>query len=168
MAVVELTDAEVRDVDVAVVAYRDEGTWHLAELPDEALGSVETIGQELRRYPDRDGALALISVAEDFSLLVRSRGAGAGLRVLLSDASAASDWHLARSATDHLGLDVEEDDDDEHPAGDLGIVADLGVDAEEMGELLEDEELFPDEVLSEVADAAGFGPRFDLLAGLED
>lgn len=166
---VEITDAEVQEIDVAVVAYRDEGTWHLAELPDEALGSVESIGQELRRYPDRDGALALISVAEDFSLLVRSRGAGAGMRVLLSDASAATDWHLARSATDHLGLEVEEDDEDEvGPVGDLAIVSDLGVDAAEMGELLDDDELFPDEVLSEVADAAGFGPRFDLLAGLED
>lgn len=158
---------EVEEVDVAVLAYRDEGDWVLDELPDDALDSVASIAQELQRYAGEHGALALVSVAEDFALLVRVDGSR--VRVLLSDASAATDWTLARSAVDHLGVVVDEEEEDEvAPAGDLGIVADLGLSAAELGELLDDDELYPEELLSEVADAAGFGAAFDDLAELGD
>src|SRR3954471_22468563 len=72
-AMTEVSDAEVGEIDLAVVAYRDEGDWSLSELPDRSLDSVETIAKELRRYPGDNGALALISVAEDFVLLVRAQ-----------------------------------------------------------------------------------------------
>jgi putative tRNA adenosine deaminase-associated protein len=160
----ESTDAEVQRVDLAVVAYRDEGDWYVQELPPAVLDTVETIGHELRRYPGESGALALISVDEDFVVLVRAQGSL--IKVLLSDASAATDWTLARSAIDHIGLPV--DDDDEVPAGDLGIVEDLGLIAPDMGALLDDLELYPDEVLSEIAGRLGFGERFDELADLSD
>jgi putative tRNA adenosine deaminase-associated protein len=159
----ELSDAEVGEIDLAVVAYRDEGDWNVAELPGAALDTVDTIARELRRYPGENGALALISVAEDFVLLVRAQGSL--VRVLLSDATAATDWTLARSAIDHIGLHVD-DEDEQAPAGDLGIVADLGMAAQEMGALLDDLELYPDEILSEVAGSVGFGAKFDDLAGL--
>jgi hypothetical protein len=55
-----MTDAEVNAVDFAVVAYRDEGDWNVAELPGRALDDVETIARELRRYKGENGALALI------------------------------------------------------------------------------------------------------------
>ena len=154
---------EADAVDLAVVAYRDDGVWYLQELRPTALESVETIGRELRRYPGETGALALISVDEDFVLLVRAQGAL--IKVLLSDASAATDWELARSAVDHLGLIVD-DDDDQAPAGDLAIVADMGYSAQEMGALLDDFDLYPDEVLSSIAERLGFGDRFDEMAGL--
>jgi putative tRNA adenosine deaminase-associated protein len=161
----QITDAEVGDVDLAVVAYRDEGDWNVAELPDRSLDSVDTIARELRRYPGDNGALALISVAEDFVLLVRARGTD--VRVLLSDATAAPDWTLARSAVDHIGVHVD-DDDDQAPAGDLAIVADMGMSAQDMGALLDDLDLYPEEILSDVADNVGFGEEFDELAGLEE
>ena len=162
---VETTDEEVAEVDLAVVAYRDEGDWHLAELPGSSLDSVDTIARELRRYPGENGALALLSVAEDFVLMVRAQGSL--VRVLLSDATAATDWTLARSAVDHVGVHVE-DDDDQAPAGDLGIVADLGLSAQEMGELLDDYDLYPEEILSDVAGTVGFGDKFDELVGLAE
>ena len=159
----EVSDAEVGEIDLAVVAYRDEGDWSVAELPDRSLDSVDTIAKELRRYPGENGALALISVAEDFVLLVRAQGEL--VRVLLSDATASTDWSLARSAVNHLGVRVD-DDDEQAPAGDLGIIADMGMTAQEMGALLDDYDLYPEEILSEVADSAGFGGKFDDLAGL--
>lgn len=158
----ELTEGEVDRVDLAVVAYLDDGDWSVADLPEDSLESVTSIARELRRYPGEYGALALLSVDEDFALLVRAQGEL--VRVLLSDASAATDWSLARSAIDHLGLPVDEDDE-QVPAGDLGIVADLGMPAREMGALLDDD-LYPDEVLSEIAAQVGFGSTFDELAGL--
>lgn len=159
----EVTDTEVGEIDLAVVAYRDEGAWNVAELSDASLDSVDTVARELRRYPGENGALALISVAEDFALLVRAQGSL--VRVLLSDATAATDWSLARSAVDHIGVHVE-DDDDQEPAGDLAIFSDMGMSAQEMGALLDDLELYPEEILSEVADSVGFGPKFDELVGL--
>ena len=169
----EISDAEVGDVDLAVVAYRDEGDWNvaelpprsLAELPDRSLDSVEDIARELRRYPGETGALALISVAEDFVLFVRAQGSVT--RVLLSDATAATDWTLARSAVDHIGVHVD-DDDEQAPAGDLAIVADMGMSAQDMGALLDDYDLYPEGILSDVADNVGFGEKFDELAGLEE
>jgi putative tRNA adenosine deaminase-associated protein len=159
----EITDAEVGEIDLAVVAYRDEGDWRVSELPDRSLDTVETIARELRRYPGESGALALISVAEDFVLLVRAQGSL--VRVLLSDATAATDWSLARSAVDQIGVHVE-DDEDQAPAGDLAIVADLGVSAQEMGALLDDYDLYPEEILADLAESAGFGGKFADLVGL--
>src|SRR4051812_45471488 len=164
-AMTEVTDAEVGEIDLAVVAYRDEGDWSLSELPDRSLDSVDTIAKELRRYPGDNGALALISVAEDFVLLVRAQGQL--VRVLLSDATAATDWSLARSAIDHIGVHIDVDDE-QAPAGDLAILADLGFSAADMGALLDDLDLYPEEVLSEVASSIGFGEKFDELVELSD
>ncbi len=159
-----MTDAEVGEIDLALVAYLDDGEWSVAELPDRALDSVEAIARELHRYPGDNGALAMLSVAEDFVLLVRTQGNE--VRVLLSDATAATDWTLARSAVDHLGIHVD-DEDEQVPAGDLGIVADLGLPASDMGALLDDYDLYPDEILSEVAGRVGFGRTFDAMADLD-
>ena len=161
----DMTDAEVSAVDFAVVAYRDEGDWSVAELPGRALDDVETIANELRRYPGENGALAMISVDEDFVLVVRVQGSQ--VRVLLSDATAATDWTLARSAVDHLGVHVAVDDE-QAPAGDLGIVADMGFSAADMGALLDDYDLYPEEVLSEIARQIGFGEKFDEIVDLAD
>lgn len=156
-------ESQADEVDLAVAAYREEGIWQLQELPETALDNVDTIARQLRRYPGDGGAMALLSVDEDFFLLVRSRGADVTL--LLSDASAATDWALARSAVNRIGFPVE-DDDDPAPAGDLGILADLGIAAMDMGVLLDDEDLYPDEQLSDIATKLGFGTQFDDLAGL--
>jgi putative tRNA adenosine deaminase-associated protein len=160
-----MTDAEVNAVDFAVVAYRDEGDWSVAQLPPRALDDVDSISRELRRYPGENGALAMISVDEDFVLLVRVQGAL--VRLLLSDATASTDWSIARSAVDHLGVHVDVDEE-QAPAGDLAIVADLGFSAAEMGALLDDYDLYPEELLSEVAARIGFGDKFDDIVDLSD
>jgi putative tRNA adenosine deaminase-associated protein len=157
--------SEVEDVDFAVVAYAEEGDWHLQDLPESTLESVESIGRELRRYPGDHGALAMLSVDEDFLVIVRVQGPDTA--VLLSDATAATDWLLAKSVVDLLGLPVE-DDDEQAPAGDLGILADLGMPAIDMGVLLDDYDLYPDEVLSAIARRSGFGDLFDDHLGLEE
>ena len=94
---------------------------------------------------------------------------GPRTQVLLSDASAAEDWDLAESVLDLLDEidpdDLDERDEDE-PAGDLALLADLGVAEEVMEELLDDVDLYPDEVLSDLARLMGFGELFDDVVGL--
>jgi putative tRNA adenosine deaminase-associated protein len=151
-------------IDFALAAYREDGVWEVEDLAHDHLGDVEDLASALRRLPG-DGAVALVAVDEDFFVIVRVEGTAT--RVLLSDATAAEDWELAASVLDFLGLDDLDDVDAEDvPAGDLALLADLGIEETEMVDLLEDVELYPDEVLSDVAQALGFGELFDDLVGL--
>ena len=152
-------------IDFALAAYREEGVWTVQELAHDVLSDIETLSHALRRFPGDGGAVGLIAIDEDFFIIVRV--AGASVRVLLSDVTAAEEWELAESAADFLGVALEEIDEDEvEPAGDLGILADAGVSAIDMGILIDDEELYPDEILSEIARKLGFGQLFDDAVGL--
>ncbi|WP_307816533.1 tRNA adenosine deaminase-associated protein [Nocardioides limicola] len=151
-------------IDFALAAYREEGQWQVAEIAEhfcEELGAVVT---GLRRFPGDGGALGLIGIDEDFFLLVRVTGSQ--VHVLLSDVTAAEEWELAREAVQLLDLPMPEDEDEQAPAGDLGILADAGVTAIDMGVLLDDYDLYPDEALSEIARRVGFGDLFDDAVGL--
>ncbi len=158
------TEAGAEGVDFALVAYREEGVWQLHELDDDLTSDLDGLCVQLRRYPGDGGALGLVSVDEDFFVLVRVLGAE--VRLLLSDVTAATDWPIARAVIDRLDLPLPDDDEDQEPAGDLGIVTDLGLGPMDMGALLDDYDLYPDEMLSDVARRAGFGPLFDEAVGL--
>ena len=54
------------------------------------------------------------------------------------------------------------------PAGDLDIFADLGVAAMEVSAVCGDLELYPDEMLAQIASRIGFGPQFDGPSGGRD
>jgi len=152
-------------VDFALVVYREENVWHVEEITDDdKLHDVDALAAELRRWPGDFGSLGLISIDEDFFVLARV--AGPHVRVLLSDVTAATEWPLARSVLETLDLDMPDEDDDQEPAGDLGIVADLGLPAMDMGALLDDEDLYPDEILGEIAHKLGFGAPYDDAVGV--
>jgi len=104
------------------------------------------------------------STARNFFVIARV--AGASTRLLLSDITAADEWELASSAVEHLGLPQPEDDDDQLPAGDLDLLGDLGITAMDLGVLIDDVDLYPDELLSDVARRLGFGELFDETVGL--
>ena len=163
-------EASAGGVDFAVVAYREEGVWQMAEVSAEKATNVEELAAELRRWPGDAGSLGMVSVDEDFLVIVRV--SGATTRVLLSDITAATDWPIALSVLEHLGLPLPDDDDDDEdedeqaPAGDLAIVADLGMSAMDMGALLDDYDLYPDEMLSDIANKLGFGHLFDEVVGV--
>ena len=160
----EQSGAMAEGIDFALVAYREEGVWQVGQVADEKVVDIDTFAAELRRYPGVGGALGLVSVDEDFFVLVRVAGARA--KVLLSDVTAATDWPIARSAVEFLELPVPEDEDDQVPAGDLDILDDLGMGAMDMGALLDDYELYPDEMLGDIAAKVGFGGQFDEALGV--
>ena len=159
-------DRDVEGVDFALVAYREENVWRVEELREDRLHDLDSLAAELRRWPGDFGSLGLVSIDEDFFVLVRV--AGQQTRVLLSDVTAATEWPLARSVVEELALPMPDDEDEQLPAGDLGIVADLGIPAMDMGALLDDYELYPDELLGEVAHKLGFGSLYDEAVGPED
>lgn len=151
-------------VDFALAAYREEGVWQVQELAHDVLGDIETLSHALRRFPGDGGAVGLVAVDEDFFVIVRV--AGANTRVLLSDVTAADEWEVASSAVEFLHLPMPEDEDEQVPAGDLGLLGDLGMPAMDMAVLLDDYDLYPDEMLSDIARRLGFGPLFDEAVGL--
>lgn len=163
----EQTD-QIEGVDFALAVYREEGVWAVQEIAHDLLTDVETLAHALRRFPGDGGAVGLVGVDEDFFVVVRVLGGAT--RVLLSDVTAADEWELAASAVETLGMPLPDDEDEPEPAGDLAILADLGMSAMDMGilldELLDDADLYPDEALSEVARKVGFGDLFDDAVGL--
>jgi putative tRNA adenosine deaminase-associated protein len=155
---------QIDGIDFAVAAYREEGVWEVVELVHDVLTDVERLAHALRRFPGDGGALGLVAVDEDFFVLVRVTGPT--IRILLSDITAADEWELARSAVEVLGLPEPEDEDEQAPAGDLDLLGDLGMTAMDMAVLLDDLDLYPDEMLSDVARRLGFGAQFDEAVGL--
>jgi putative tRNA adenosine deaminase-associated protein len=155
---------QIDGIDFAVAAYREEGVWQVQELVHDVLGDVPTLAGALRRFPGDGGAIGMVAIDEDFFVIVRV--AGPATRILLSDITAAEEWELASSAVDELGLPEPEDDDEQAPAGDLDLLGDLGMAAMDMGVLLDDFDLYPDEMLSDVARRLGFGSLFDEAVGL--
>ena len=156
---------QIDAVDFALAAYRDEGEWRVQELAHDLVADVETLAHALRRFPGDGGALGLVAIDEDFFVILRVTGSRT--RLLLSDITAADEWELATSVVEHLGLPLPEDDDEEAAAGDLDLLGDLGVHAMDLAILLDDDaDLYPDEVLSDVARQLGFGELFDDAVGL--
>jgi putative tRNA adenosine deaminase-associated protein len=158
------SEAFAEGIDFALVAYREEGVWQVVQLSTEHLGDIDSLASELRRYPGDGGALGMVSVDEDFFILAKVTGAHT--RVLLSDVTAATDWPIARSALEFLEIPLPDDEDDQEPAGDLAILSDLGLSAMDMGALLDDLDLYPDEMLGDIAAKVGFGAQFDDTVGV--
>ena len=157
----------IDDVDFAVAAFRQHGEWTVDQLTREHLVDAETLADALRRLPGDSGAIAMIGLDDDYFLLARVTGSR--LRLLVSDIAAAEVSELAASALELLGIapPVDEDEDAEAvPAGDLDILGDLGMHAMDMAVLLDDFDLYPDEVLSDIARKVGFGEPFDEAVGL--
>jgi putative tRNA adenosine deaminase-associated protein len=153
------------ELDFAVAAYLEGDQWRVAEMIAEHVVDVETLTSSLRRFAGEGTVVGLVAVDEDFFVIARVSAHDA--RVLLSDVTAATDWEFAASVVEHLGLPIGEDDDEyAEPAGDLELLKDLGVDATALAELLDDQEAYPDEQLSEVARMLGFGELFDDVVGL--
>jgi len=157
-----MTDDE-RGVDFAIAMYHEEGVWRADLVSIENVESVDGLVAAMRQQaPEASEVLGMISVADDFFLMIRTNELST--RLLLSDATAAADWPLARSVLDELDIEAPDDDDGEHvePVGDLAIVADLGLDAMELAALCDDLDLYPDEMLGSVASRLGFAEVFQV------
>ena len=151
-------------IDFALAAFVEDGEWQVQDIASPAFDSIEALAHGLRQVSGESGAVGMVAVDEDFFVLVRV--VGPRTHVLLSDVTAADEWELAQTVIDFLGLPAPEDDDVEVPAGDLDLLADLGLHAIDMGALLDDVELYPDEMLSDIARRLGFGDLFDDAVGL--
>ena len=151
--------AEDTLVDFAVVVFREEGQWQVGSLPHKAATELPALLHAVRQQPSEGPTFAICSYGDDFFLVIRPDGDD--VRLMISDATAAGDWPVAREALDLVDEPQPEDDEAAAPAGDLDIFADLGIDSMELVAVCSDLEAYPDEILGQVAARIGFGPQFE-------
>jgi putative tRNA adenosine deaminase-associated protein len=147
--------------DFALSAVREDGEWTVVPMPPAAADDLDQILHALRQQPGDGGAIGLLSFAEDFFVIVRLMGND--VRLMLSDVTAAFDSRFAGQVLDRLELPMPDgdDEDDIEPAGELDLLADLGVSPLLMAELCDDLELYPDDVFAQLAEHIGFAEQYD-------
>ncbi len=150
----------------AVAAIREEGRWRCARMASEALVDLDAAITELRSLRSTGAVLGLLDVDDEFFVLLRPTPGGVSLMV--SDAVAALDYDVAADVLDLLRVELPEEDVADSPPwpeGDLSILADLGLPADELEVLAGELELYPDEQLAAIGRRCGFA---DALAEVVD
>ncbi len=151
------------DVDFAVAAYRDAGEWQVVELNPKIGEDVDHLSDALARFPSDVGVLGLVSMNDDFFVILRR--SGTDVRGMLSDFTAVADWPLASGIVQLLDLPDPDDPDEPQAVGDLELISDLGMPALDLGVLCDDDDRFPEDILRDVADRLGCGDEFDAVLG---
>jgi putative tRNA adenosine deaminase-associated protein len=149
----------------AVAVVREDGRWQCRKLDAAALKDLDAAITQLRAQRSTGAVFGLLDVDDEFFVVVRPVPGGVSL--LLSDAVAALDYDVAADVLDLLRVEVPEEDavdaDDVWPEGDLGLLADLGLPAEEMQVIIDEVDLYPDEQLDMIAQRCGFQPQLAAL-----
>jgi putative tRNA adenosine deaminase-associated protein len=139
---------------------RDGGQWRIEPLPPAVLGDLGVLLQALRSQPPEGGPFVIATVDDEFFLIARLDGARISL--LLSDMTASVEYPLAEQALNRLGEDPPDDDelDELWPIGDLDLFDDLGLPEEEMEQILDDIDAYPDEMLEAIVDRIGISDEY--------
>lgn len=144
----------------AVAAFRDGGLWRAEPLPVAVLDDLSVLLSALRSQPPEGGPFVLACVDEEFFLIARQDGARISL--LLSDLTAAVEYPLAEQALARLGEDPPDDDelDEVWPVGDLDLFADLDLSEDDMEQILDDIDAYPDEMLETIIERIGLAEPY--------
>ena len=158
------------DLTFAVSAIRADGQWNLRELPARAAESLSGLIAELRASRAEGPVVGLLCVDDDWSVVLRP--VPGGVRILLSDATAALDYDIASEALDTLDTDAPSEDeadasDDPWPEGDFDLLEDLGASEQIMSIIFYDDDLYGAEQVLRVADELGFADELADLVGME-
>jgi putative tRNA adenosine deaminase-associated protein len=144
----------------AVTAYRDGAQWRVEPLPPAVLGDLGVLLQALRGQPPEGGPFVIATVDDEFFVIARQEGPRISL--LLSDLTASVEYPLAEQALARLGEDPPDDDelDEVWPVGDLDLFADLDLSEDEMEQILDDMDAYPDEMLEAIVERIGIGEEY--------
>lgn len=162
----DLEDASEDDVDLVVAGYREDGEPVVVPMDYDLANDLDELIRQLSRLPGDSGADGFVSVAGDFFVIVRVRGRM--VEVLLSDATAANDWPLARDVLDYLGEDIPDEDEDAYPVGDMEMFAPSGLRAFELEAIATDYDADSDECLERIADKLKISAQFQAAAAAFD
>lgn len=162
----------------ASVLHRAAGTWVGADADLNDLNDLDALADMLREAGE--GAdLTVLFVEEDDEYLAVVRVDGDGEpRVFVSDRRALTGTGVAGRLLAETEIppeppDAEDDDEDEdsrrpelEPAGEVGLLADLGTDADRLADLCAEEGMLPSDVIFAVCERAGCGEVLEEVRGL--
>lgn len=154
----DLEDASEDDVDLVVAAYREDGLAVVVPLDFSLANDLDELIRQLSRLPGDSGADGFVSIAGEFFVIVRVRGRV--VEVLLSDATSANDWPIARDVVDYLNEELPDEDDDSFPLGDMEMFAASGLGSFELEAIATDYDADSDELLERIADKLKIGDEY--------
>jgi putative tRNA adenosine deaminase-associated protein len=146
-------DVSEETQDFAIEAWHEDGRWSVASLPDP--DDLTHIIDRLKKQQTNGGAVALISIDDEFFMAIRVLGTH--VKFFISDITCAIDYEVAAEFLDLADIDPPEEDEEPLPAGDLDIFSDLGLQSMELSTICDDADLFPDEQIEAIASRLGFG-----------
>lgn len=162
--------SETTELTFAAVAVADDGGWDVRELPEKSLDSLRELVKELRANRAEGALLGFVCMDDDWSAVLRP--IPGGVRILISDATAALDYYLATDILDELDVDTPteeeaENSDEPWPEGDFYLLEDLGVPEQLLSVIFDDEDLYASEQLIRVAEELGCAEELADAVGLE-
>ena len=80
-------------LDFALLAWREDGTWQVSRLPDDALTDIGIVLDALRAQQVDGGALAMMAIDDSFFIAIRQ--VGERMQMVLSDVMTALDYEIA-------------------------------------------------------------------------
>lgn len=141
----------------SAVLAREGTTWRSRTIDVAGAEDLAEVAERLRGLEDGDEPVVLVLEREDdWFALVRVDGED-DPRVFVSDPEAALSSPFAAA----LGLDPETEYDG--PAGDLDVLADLGLAPDELEDLTGDDGPASGDLLGAIAEEAGFAEVLDAL-----
>jgi putative tRNA adenosine deaminase-associated protein len=148
----------------AVAVVREEGKWRCVPLDSDMLTNLDAAITSLRDIRSQGAVFGLLDVDDEFFVVIRP--VPGGVRLLLSDAVAAMDYDIAADVLDLLRIDVPNDEDaDPWPEGDLALLSDVGMPEPELGLIVDEVDLYPDEQLEMIASRCGFQAELAAAVG---
>ncbi|GII97111.1 tRNA adenosine deaminase-associated protein [Sinosporangium siamense] len=141
--------------------------WAGAEVDLSEVEIADDLGDAVQEHLGLDGdelAILCVEAEDEWFAIVRYDG-DEEPRAFLSDAQAGRGDALAELFTELAGAALNNDGVDVgvHPVGDLDLLTDLGLSADELLELSMEEGVLPADTLSVIAERLAFADQLDRL-----
>jgi len=156
----------------AVRVARIEGRWRCELLAADADSELPVLEAALGEpgSPGWPGPFVIVVDSRLYFVVLR-HGPGGMVRALISDAT-FQEWLLAAELVERYGIPVDAgstvedafDDEQGRPGGDLDVLADAGLPADQLTALLGSDEMWADELVLAIAGRIGFADELRAAA----
>ncbi|CAB0786861.1 tRNA adenosine deaminase-associated protein [Corynebacterium diphtheriae bv. mitis] len=142
----------------AVTVARVNATWQVRAFNDD-YSSLERSIDAVRTLRAEGAAFAMLSIEDDYFVLVRPTPQG--VKLLISDATAATEDDFAADILDELDADQPDPEDTPYAEGDFDILADLGLSEQIMSIITDETDWWASEQLQRIAEELGFDDELE-------
>ncbi|CAB0543093.1 MULTISPECIES: tRNA adenosine deaminase-associated protein [Corynebacterium] len=142
----------------AVTVARVNATWQVRAFNDD-YSSLKRSIDAVRTLRAEGAAFAMLSIEDDYFVLVRPTPQG--VKLLISDATAATEDDFAADILDELDADQPDPEDTPYAEGDFDILADLGLSEQVMSIITDETDWWASEQLQRIAEELGFDDELE-------